>query len=291
MHLLVDRGGFGHHEESLGSATGVEDIDGFQSHLLETGKVQGRLLVTGWVVGGLVKVVLVDVAVKPNRHVGHGENTKCLAGIRGLCQGGLIKGNGVTSLSKFSVVIFALERILSRVELFGTTTKLQPVNKKFLVMGVKTYENISTGIWCPRVICNTVESLIDQVSKLRSKTGVASQGNRSCVGKLCSRNNTDSRSPNSSQQLNNSFDLGIVKRIFARIGINAHCIDSTLVSGVQGRSTVGRVGDVGVKGVGLTISPKLYKMLGLAYHLMSQYWELVHLHGGLIFAIDRFVSN
>ena len=55
-----------------------------------------------------------------------------------------------------------------------------------------------------------------------------------------------------------------------------HGIDSALVAAVQGRGRVGRVGDVSVDGVG---------------HLVTDDGKLVHLHLGLVLAVDALVSE
>lgn len=55
-----------------------------------------------------------------------------------------------------------------------------------------------------------------------------------------------------------------------------HGIDSALVTGVQGRGRVGRVGDVAINRVG---------------HLVTKHRELIHLHASLVFSIDALVSE
>lgn len=39
VHLLVNRSGLGHQEEPFVSATDVEDVNSFQSHLFKTGEI------------------------------------------------------------------------------------------------------------------------------------------------------------------------------------------------------------------------------------------------------------
>jgi hypothetical protein len=52
----------------------------------------------------------------------------------------------------------------------------------------------------------------------------------------------NSRAPNTCEEFDNRLDLGVIKRICRRIGIDTHGVDGTLVA---------RVRDVAVEGVGL----------------------------------------
>jgi hypothetical protein len=57
----------------------VEDVDGLEGHLLETGEVRGCGLLARGVVGEFLEVVLVDVTVEPDGQVGRGEDTEARA--------------------------------------------------------------------------------------------------------------------------------------------------------------------------------------------------------------------
>ena len=79
---VVNTRTFNHEEETLVLTTGAEDVNGLEGHVLETGLIKSRLLVTS---GGerLVQILALDVAVEPLGHVGGGEDTKSLVLIAG----------------------------------------------------------------------------------------------------------------------------------------------------------------------------------------------------------------
>lgn len=66
VHLLVDRGSLRHEEETLVLATGAEDVNGLEGHVLKTGEVLSITRSTGGVVAEVLEVVCVDIAVEPD---------------------------------------------------------------------------------------------------------------------------------------------------------------------------------------------------------------------------------
>lgn len=141
---LVDGGGLGHHEEALVlGVTSLEDVDGLQGHLSETGLVQGRASgVDKRRNSSVDQVVGVDVAVEPPAqritsaigkkgegsrdllgHVALAEDPQsALARIGGL-EGGVVVDDLIALSSEGIVVVGTVGRSRSRFELFGTTAE------------------------------------------------------------------------------------------------------------------------------------------------------------------------
>lgn len=71
-----------HEEPSLLTGASLKDVDSLEGHILETGLVKSRLLVSSGR-ERLVQVLLVHVAVEPLGHVAVGEDTKSLLRVRG----------------------------------------------------------------------------------------------------------------------------------------------------------------------------------------------------------------
>jgi hypothetical protein len=70
VHLLVDGGGLGHEKPTsvaIGSSASVENIDGLESHLLETRLVSGVIARAIRSILAAAQVLGVDIAVKPSR--------------------------------------------------------------------------------------------------------------------------------------------------------------------------------------------------------------------------------
>ena len=166
-HLLVNRGGLGHHEEALVAASGVKDVNSLQGHLLETWQVNGILLVPSRRVGQISQVVGIDVAIEPDGHVGDGKDTECLLVVWRCQHGGLVERDGVAGVGKLLVVIQALVGGRSWKELLGSSTK----------------DYIwSTNVGPVRVVVSeTVELLVDQGTVLGSQASMAGQRNRGCI--------------------------------------------------------------------------------------------------------------
>jgi hypothetical protein len=175
VHLLVDRGSLRHEEETLVLATGAEDIDGLEGHVLKTRQVLSITLTTGGVVAEVLEVVCVDIAVKPDGQVALAEDTESTLALVGLEKRGLVVGDSVALLLELLVVVLALVRALGE-EVLGTATE----------------ENIRTLVLGPAVVAVAVESLVDERTVQASGTGVASERNRSSIGKVGGRNSTPS---------------------------------------------------------------------------------------------------
>jgi hypothetical protein len=175
VHLLVDRGSLRHEEETLVLATGAEDIDGLEGHVLKTGQVLSITLTTGGVVAEVLEVVCVDIAVEPNGQVALAEDTESTLALVGLEKRCLVVGDSVALLLELLVVVLALVRALGE-EVLGTATE----------------ENIGALVLGPAVVAVAVESLVDERTVKASGTGVASESNRSSIGKVGGRNSTPS---------------------------------------------------------------------------------------------------
>lgn len=65
MHLLVNRGGFAHDEPAVVRGAGIEDIDGFESHLLQAWLIASIGSQAIRAVGLVDEVVGVDISVEP----------------------------------------------------------------------------------------------------------------------------------------------------------------------------------------------------------------------------------
>jgi hypothetical protein len=78
------------------------------------------------------------------------------------------------------------------------------------------------------------------------------------------------------EHLSNGFNLGVIERVGTRIGVNVQAVDGALVSSVERRSGVGRIGNEAVNGVG---------------HLVTKDRKLVHRQVGLVFSVDRFMAD
>jgi hypothetical protein len=219
VHLLVDRGSLGHEEETLVLATGAEDIDRLEGHLLETGQVSGITLAAGGVVVKALEVVLVDVAVEPDGEVALAEDTEGLLALVSGKERGLVHADGVSLLLELLVVVLALERLLAGKELLGTATE----------------EDIGATVAGPGVVGVAVESLVNQRTILATGTGVASEGNGGGISEVGSRDSAPSTAlgfvskissqlasqtyPDTLEDLDNGLDLGVIERIGGRVSV------------------------------------------------------------------------
>lgn len=261
VHLLVDRGGLGHEEETLLATTLVENINSLESHLLETRKVSGIAGSARGIVLEVLDIVSVDITVQPNGHGGLAEDTESPLGRVGSSEGGLVPRDSVTLLGKLFVVVLALVATLASKELLSTSAE----------------EDIRTLVISPAIVgLDAVESLIDEGTVLRTATGVASQSNGGGIGKEGRGDSAPSTLGDALEDFNDGLDLRVVEGVRRRVRVHTHGIDGALVAAVQGRCRVGRVGDVAVDGVG---------------HLMTDNGKLVHLHGGLVLSVDALVSE
>lgn len=220
VHLLVNRGSLRHKEETLVLATGAEDVDSLEGHLLETGQVSGVTLAAGGVVVKALEVVLVDVAVEPHGEVALAKDTEGLLALVSSKERGLVHADGVSLLLELLVVVLALERLLAGKELLGTTTE----------------EDIGATVASPGVVGVAVESLVNQRTILATGTGVASEGNGGGIGEVGSRDSAPSTAlgfvskissqlatqtyPDTLEDLDNGLDLGVIERIGGRVSVH-----------------------------------------------------------------------
>jgi hypothetical protein len=276
VHLLVDGGGLRHEEEALLATALVEDVNGLKRHLLQAGQVLGRAIGTRGVVLQRREVVGEDVAVEPDGEIALAEDAQRLLVVGSRQERRLVPADRVALLGELGVVVLALERAGAGQELLGTATKVD--------VGA-----VGLG---PRVVADTVEGLVDQHAVLRAQARVAGQSNRGGVGDESGRDSAPCGAlerhqqvalweevgvvayPDAMQKLDNGLDLGVVKRVGRRVGVNAaedsqlwgaqllrlpavhlpHSVHGALVAAVQGRGRVGAVGDEGVDRVRLLLS-------------------------------------
>lgn len=266
MHHLIDRGGFGHEEPTLGGVTlvglgaGVEDVNGLEGHFLETGLVSGIALVTRWVVALVLKVFLPDVTVKPLGHVGDGEDTKGTLGVRGGLEGGIVQVDSVSFFGEFLVVVLVLVGFAAGIELLSTTTE----------------EDIGAVPVNPAVVGGTVKEGIDTVWILATATGVGGQTGWGGISNGSGTDDTNVSTVDTVEELDNGLNLRVVEDVGAGVNVCTKSIDSSLVAGVQSSGRVGRVGDEGINGVS---------------HGVAEDWKLVHGHLGLVLAVLGLVSD
>jgi hypothetical protein len=145
VHLLVNRGSLRHQEESLVATALVQNIDGLERHVLETGQVKSRRFPPLGVILKVLEVLCVDVAVQPNGHGALAENTKSLLAVVGSEERLLVIADGVALLGEFSIVVLALVRARTGVELLSTATE----------------EDIRAAVVCPGVVGHAIESLVN----------------------------------------------------------------------------------------------------------------------------------
>lgn len=145
------------------------------------------------------------------------------------------------------------------VELLSTTTK----------------DDINGGLG-PGVVCNTVEESVDDGAVLATGTSVGNKRSRRGIGNVSGRDNTNVSTSEAVEHLGNCLNLGVIERILAGVRVDVQAVDGTLVSGVEGSSRVGRIGNEAVNGV---------------CHLMTEDGEFVHGHGGLVLSVDALVSD
>ena len=160
VHLLVDGGGLGHEEEALVATTGVEDIDGLESHLLQAWEVGGGRLDTGGVVVEVLEVVAEDVTVDPDGEVRRAEDAEGLGAVGGRKESRLVQADAVALLGEFLVVILAEIRTGARDELLGTTAKV----------------GIGAVHLGPGRVSEAVEGLLDERTVGITRPGVGGQG-------------------------------------------------------------------------------------------------------------------
>lgn len=95
----------------------------------------------------------------------------------------------------------------------------------------------------PAVVAVSVEVLVDQRTVLASETSVTSESNGSSVGEVSSRNSTPSTTlskleyelssnskntyPNTLEDLDNGLDLGVIKGVRRRVGVDTAFVSSS----------------------------------------------------------------
>ena len=227
VHLLVDGGSLRHEEETLVLTTGAEDVNGLEGHVLETRQITSSSLRASGVVLKALDVVGVNVAVEPDRKVALAEDTESTLAVVSLKERGLVVRDSVALLLVLLVVVLALVGTLSSNEVLGTATE----------------ENIGTLVLGPAVVAVSVEVLVDQRTVLASETSVTSESNGSSVGEVSSRNSTPSTTlskleyelssnskntyPNTLEDLDNGLDLGVIKGVRRRVGVDTAFVSSS----------------------------------------------------------------
>ena len=107
VHHLVDARCLTHQEPTFFTGAGLEDVDGFEGHVFETGLVKcGGLVTSGR--QRLVQVLAVDVAVEPFGHVGDSENTERLFGVLGGKERSTVLEDLIILLGELLVIILVL---------------------------------------------------------------------------------------------------------------------------------------------------------------------------------------
>lgn len=168
VHLLVDGRGLGHEEEALLAAAGVQDVDGLERHLLETGKVErGGLLAEGVVAEG-AEVRLVDVAVEPDGEVRAAEDAEGLVLGPELEQRRLVEADVVPGLGELGVVVLAVVAVLAGVELLRAAAKV----------------DVGALVVRPGIVGHGAEGLVDEGPVCVARAAVARERDGSRVGDL-----------------------------------------------------------------------------------------------------------
>lgn len=95
VHLLVDGGSLGHEHEGSSGRLGasVEDVDGFEGHVLESGYVGGSSRAVPGLVG--LHVLREDVSVEPSRHGRRREESEGTVGVGELPKGRVVVNDSV----------------------------------------------------------------------------------------------------------------------------------------------------------------------------------------------------
>lgn len=276
VHLLVDGSSLTHEEETLVTAALVENVDGFEGHLLEAGEVSRRGTVAGGRVLELGEVFWEYVPIDPDGEVGGAEKTESLlvGGEGG--EGGVCRGIRIAFVLERLDIVLLLVRALSRQEILGASAK----------------HDIGTGEGRPGVVCDAVEHLVDEGAVERAGAGVCSEGN---WGGICNEgggDGTNGGAPDAGEQLDDGLDLGVVKGIGGGVCIDAHGIDGGLVARVEGRGRVGRVGHVCVDRVRLCpLASSISSRDTATNHLMPHHRERIHRHLAHILSIDTLMPN
>ena len=167
VHLLVDVSSLSHEEEAVVMVlrAGVENVNGLESHVLQTGLV---IRILGGPVGVVLlalEVVRVDVAVEPGGHVAGGEESKGSGVIRGLRKGGVVPADAVSALRKKVVVGLVLVRLLGE-EVLSTTAK----------------EHVGSVELGPGVVLQAVVVAVDNMSIRAAISGVGNEASGRSVG-------------------------------------------------------------------------------------------------------------
>ena len=204
VHLLIDGGALRHEEEALIATASMENLNSLNGHVLEAGKVGSRVLTTKRVVLEFLEVIIVDISVEPDGEVALAKDTESLLVLVSSKERGLVGADGVALLLELSVVVLALERLLAGKELLSTTTK----------------EDIRAAVVGPAVVLHAVEGLLNQGTVLASETGVSAEGDGGGIGKVGSRDGAPSTASNTLEDLDNCLDLGVVKGVLGRIGVD-----------------------------------------------------------------------
>lgn len=225
---MYDGSGFRHEEPALVARAFLKDVNGFESHLFETGLIEGWRFVPGRR-KRLVEVLAVDITVKPLGHVGCGEDTEgLLLWVRRLKSCSVVK-DLVAGLGEFFVVVLALICLSTErrwIELLGSTTE----------------DDVDWDI-SPRVVLDTVEVSVDDGLVSTTVAGVGQESSGGSIRNVRSRDDTNVATRETVEYLGDGLDFGVIEGILTGIGIHIQAIHGTLVSSVECRSRVGRVGD------------------------------------------------
>lgn len=196
VHLLVDEGGLGHQGPSGSTllGTGGEDVNGLESHVLESGLVEGSLGSVG--LDGMDEGVGVDVLVEPGGDVSTGKDGK----------GTVLVVEGV----ELGLVVTDLVALLGPPGELVDVSVLRGSDK---VLGTTTEENVNATPGVPGVVGGASEVLLNDGSVSTTLGGVGADCGGGCVGNVCLGNGTDLATSGTAEHLKDSLDTGIVVRL------------------------------------------------------------------------------
>lgn len=223
VHHLVDGGGLGHEKPAFVASAVVEDVDGFESHILETRLVRSICLVASRRVLVATGVVRVHIAVQPLRHVGDGEQTESLF-------------IGVSSFQLRQVLDQVVARILEDLVVVEVSVGKRAWCLELRVAKVlctAAEEDIRAIPLGPGVVYNAMNEGVHDVTILAAVSGVRSKGSRGCIGQVRRAHDSNVSSVHAMEDLRNGLNFGVVERIWGGVGIDAHSVDARLVAGVQ----------------------------------------------------------
>lgn len=78
------------------------------------------------------------------------------------------------------------------------------------------------------------------------------------------------------KDFSNALDFRVIGGVCRTVGVDAKSVDRAFMARVECCRGVGAIGNIRIQGM---------------RHLMAKYWEFVHLHLGLILAIDALMSD